>query len=180
MSNALSVLCLAAAMSVCAAADAQQFYQFSDGTVTYEKASFADVSEASAWDLISPTVALTRQSTRAIYNPLAESSHIGGVSPSGTLWFVGGTVQDVVDGSLELSQFEQWTAAVSSAPQSTIGIDSVLYLIAEDTYLDFRLDVFGGGNSGGALTYTRAAIPAPATAVPLVGGMLYTSRRRRV
>lgn len=174
------VLAAVAVVAFASGASAQSFHQSSDGTVDFSKSAFADTSDPANWDTITSTVAITRGNVQGIYNPIAESSYIEDQSPTGTLWLFGNTVQDVLDGTVDLMDFNDWETAHSASPPSTVGVDSVLYLIAEDAYVDIRFTQWAiGAGGGGAFSYTRAIIPTPSGAALLGVTALGAVRRKR-
>lgn len=154
-------------------AHAQQFFSASDGTVSFSKAARADFTDPANIDFITPTVAFTRADVQGLFNPLQEAGSSGGVgpSPAGTLWNIGGSVQDVIDGTIDLTDFEPWVAAIEMRPLGTIGVQSVVYSIDDDAYFDLTLTEWGVGNAGGgSFAYTRAVvnvIPEPGAALLL-------------
>lgn len=176
----MRVLICAMGVAACAAsASAQQFFQASDGTIDFSKAAFADPTDPANQDMITGTVAITRGDRQGIYNILQEGTYEDFVSPLGTQWFFGGTVQDVIDGTIGFGDFDTWENAHGSFPPGTVDVEAVLYLEDDDAYLDITFTEWGQGASGGAFSYTRAIIPAPGTLALLgLGGMIATRRRR--
>lgn len=178
---------LIAAFLVAASADlatAQQFFRASDGTVDFSKSAFADSTDAENQDMITDSVAITRDDLFGIYNPITESAYAPFSSPAGTLWFFGGTVQDVIDGVVTLPQFRSWQGAADGAPPATVGVNGVMYLQDDDAFVDITFTQWGMGSAGGgAFAYTRAVvnlIPEPATGLLLgVAAIAAPNRRRR-
>jgi len=139
----------------------QQYYQSSGGTVSFSKSPFADPNLPANQDAITANVAITRGSVQGIYNAVSEPGYQG-TSPAGTLWYFGGTVQDVIDGTIGPPDFELWIFAHGSNPLSTLGVNGVLYLEAEDAYVDIRFTQWSAGSGGGGgFAYTRAIVPEP-------------------
>lgn len=171
---------VAALLSLGASALSQTYYQASDGTIDFEKVPFADPTDPANWDSITPAVAITRANVEGIYNPIQESGFSFSGSPLGTLWYFGGTVQDVIDGALTLDDFNPWYLARPGLTPEIVGMDAVVYLEAEDAYFDLMFTDWGVGPSGGgAFAYTRAIVPAPATgAVIALIGIVGVRRRR--
>jgi len=176
----MRVLICATGVAVCAgSATAQQYFQASDGTIDFAKAAFADPTDPANQDMITGTVAITRGDQRGIYNPLQEGSYEDFVSPLGTQWLFDATVQDVIDGTFGIGDFDTWENAHGGFPPGTVGQDAVLYLEDDDAYVDITFTDWGSGGSGGAFAYTRAIIPAPGTFALLgLGGMVAARRRR--
>lgn len=173
------LICATGVAAVAASASAQQFFQASDGTLSFSKAAFADPTDPANQDMITDTVAITRGDRQGIYNILQEGTYEDFVSPLGTQWFFGGTVQDVIDGAIGIADFDTWENAHGSFPPGTVDVEAVLYLEAEDAYVDIMFTEWGSGGSGGAFAYDRAIIPAPATLALLGLGGLAATRRRR-
>ncbi len=165
---------------VAAGACAQSYFQYSGGTVTFTKAAFADPNDTANWDVITSDVALTRSNLAGIYNPIQEPWYVGTVSPMGTLWYFGGTVADVIGGSIGLGDFDVWEDAKPAFTPSIVGMNSVMYLQAHNAYVDFMVTSWGVGiQGGGAVSWRRAYVPAPASAGLLGLAGLCASRRRR-
>ena len=157
------MICAMGVAAVAASASAQQFFQASDGTISFSKAAFADPTDPANQDIITDTVAITRDDIRGIYNIRQEGEYEDFFSPAGTQWFFGGTVQDAHGGF----------------PPGTVGVESVLYLEDIDAYVDITFTDWGSGGSGGAFAYDRAIIPAPGSLALLgLGGLVATRRRR--
>ncbi len=137
-----------------ASANAQQYFQSSGGTVSFTKSPFADASNPTNWDTITSTLAITRGNNQGIYNAITEPSYQG-FSPEGTLWYFGGTVQDVIDGNITHMQFDNWVFAHNNSPPSVVGVNGVMYIEDIDAYVDIRFTQWsvgaggGGGFSGG-------------------------------
>ena len=175
-------VCAVVAGAVVSNAGATEFWQF-DGTndVSFSKAGFADTSDPANWDVISASVAITRGDLQGLYNPLVDSFYTG-AGPNGTLWLFGNTVQDVLDGTVDITDFNDWepaTGGPGGGPPSTVGQDAVLYLVAEDRYIDIKFTGWGiGPGSGGSFSYDRA-VPAPGVlGVMGIAGMGLVRRKR--
>ena len=163
-------------------ASAQQFYLASDGTIDFVSPAFIDSSDPANWDMMTSTVAITRDSGGGgIYNTLVETNYSGSAgSPVGTLWIFGNSVQDVIDGTVDISDFSTWEDAHGSFPPGTVGVDAVVYLSDDDAYVDIRFTNWGiGPGGGGAFAYTRAIIPAPGALAVLIPASIFATRRRR-
>lgn len=174
MSIALGVVGVAAY-----GAQAAVYYQSSSGTLDFVKSDFADPMDQANWDIISLSVALTRGDTQGIYNVFTEEGY-NAFSPGGTLWYFGGTVQDVIDGAITIGDFDLWTLAHGNSPPSVLGVDGVMYIQAEDIYVDIRFTQWTTEDGGGGFAYTRGVVPAPGAPLALVGGLgVIASRRRR-
>ena len=151
---------LIAASSAAGTAQAQSYYQASDGTVSFSKAPFADWTNPANWDQITPNVAVTRKNTEGIFNPLTEAGH-SIFSPDGTEWVFNATVQDVINGTVTNADFVEWRTAHLNNPPATVGANAVMWLIAEDAYVDVVFTQWSVGTSGGGgFAYTRAVVPS--------------------
>lgn len=165
-------------VAVCGAR-AAEYYQASNGTIDFVKADFADPMDPASWDVVSLSVALTRGDSGGLYNVFTEVEY-NEFAPGATLWFFGGDVQDVIDGVLTMGDFDYWALAHGNSPESVLGVDGVMYIQAEDIYVDIRFTQWTGGDGGGGFAYTRGTVPAPASPVALLGGLgVIASRRRR-
>jgi len=180
--NMKSMSCaIVASAIVAASASGQSYYQFSDGTVSFAKAAFADPLDPANWDIITSSVAITRSNVAGIYNPLVEEFYVvTGDSPAGTLWYFGGTVADVIGGSIDLADFDVWEDAKPDNTPDMVGMSAVLYLQDRDAYVDLAFTQWGVGvNGGGSFAYRRAIVPTPATLAAMgLAGLAGTRRRR--
>ena len=140
--------------------------------VAFSKAGFADPADSANQDAITSAVALTRGSTRGIFNAVLESSYDKPInsSPADTEWaFAFGNPSEVLSATNYAAlEFDAWRAAHDGEPHSTVGQNAVLHLISEDIYLDIRFTEWGGAASGGSFAYLRSVVPEPSSAL-LVG-----------
>ncbi len=142
--------------------------------VSFTKSPFADPAVATNQDRLTPTVWLTRASSRGLYNIALESSY--GVvppvlSPLGTRWALG----SLANGVQNLT-FNPWETTVRSiapgaGPPDAVGVAMVAHLVADDIYLDLKLTSWSQQTSGGGgFSYERSSAPAIVTSkqVPLL------------
>lgn len=164
---------------IAGSASATEFWQFgTSNTLSFSKTGFADVNDPANWDTITDNVAITRGNVQGLYNPIAESNW-NGAGPSGTLWLLGNTVQDVLDGTVDISDFTTWLDSHGSNPLTQTGQDMVLYLTAEDIFIDVKFTSWGvGGGSGGSFSYDRATPTPGALGIFGLAGIAATRRRR--
>jgi hypothetical protein len=130
-------------------------------------------------DRITPSVWITRGSTRGIYNPVVEVGYSHSLSPIGTEWAYGALTNYA---SLVYKDWEDWFGGMSGGgPPSTVGKDAVLHIIPEDIYLSVRFTSWGQGSGG--FTYDRSTsplVPEPSSALmTLVGFSVFAVLRRR-
>lgn len=129
---------------------AQSVWKSSQGTVTFTKQAFSDWKQAANQDRISDSVWITRANTQSIFNIRKDTAYATN-APSGTLWAIGTT------DSFATVTYKTFVALSGGNPQSLIGKDLVLNLVAENIFLDLKILSYGGGNTGGGFSYTRAA-----------------------
>ena len=99
-------------------------------------------------DAITPRVWLTRGNNQGIYNIRQESRFTPGVSPVDTEWAFGTTAD------LPNLKFRDWLTFHGGCPPCLEGKDTVLHLISEDIYIDFK--VISWPALSGDVTYERA------------------------
>ncbi len=137
----------------------------------------SDPAQASSQDRITPSVWLTRASTRGIYNIVAESGYTHSLSPIGTEWAYGELTNY---SSLIYNSWEGWFGGVGGGgPQSTVGRNAVLHVIPEDIFIAVRFTSFGG--SGGGFSYLRStpSVPEPSAALLTLMGLAVIAVRVR-
>jgi PEP-CTERM motif len=131
-------------------------------------------------DRITPSVWITRGSSRGIYNPVVEVGYSHSLSPIGTEWAYGELTNYA---SLVYNNWEGWFGgAAGGGPPSTVGKDAVLHIIPEDIYLSVRFTSWN--QRSGGFSYDRSTsplVPEPSSALmTLMGfGVFAVLRRRR-
>lgn len=143
----------ALALAGVAAAHATQVW--SGRTHFFSKADLADWTLPANQDRITDLVWITRANSRGLFNIAQETGYIG-TSPAGTEWATGNAVDHA---SLA---FAPWVTWAGNNPPGTVGVDAVVHLIADDVYLDIRIDSWSSFASGGGFSYTRAEKPITA------------------
>ena len=139
--------------------------------VFFEKLDNADVTDPANWDMVTPSVAITRGTNGSIYNPLVEGS-ANPMSPEGTLWSYGHTGE--IAGYIEIQEGEDLylpfeEAYILGAEQGLSGIAGKtlsLQCIEEDKFFDVTFSSWtnggqGGQGGGGGFSYTRVEVEAP-------------------
>ncbi|MGL4511611.1 MAG: hypothetical protein ACRCT8_00860 [Lacipirellulaceae bacterium] len=162
----VSVVALGAAPLLLASADARAATVWSGYDHVFSKANGVDPISPGAQDLVTPGVAITRLNTgQGLINAATETSFIGAVSPSGTLWAFPATNQGVTVAASNWANlvFLPWTTAFggngAGGPPSTVGQPSVMKVVASDLYVDVRLTAWTV-RLGGGFAYERASGPA--------------------
>jgi len=122
--------------------------------------TFTQIAGSGAVDQLTPAVGLTRDSTKGLYNPVAENSYTHSVSPADTGWAYG----ELADcATLTYTDWEDWNGG---NPPNMVGQDAVVHLISDDIYLSLRFTSWPDGKQspGGGFSYVRstAAVPPPA------------------
>ncbi len=124
-----------------------------DGSVTeFQKAGFADWTLSQNQDFLTDNVILTRADNQFLFNIAVDDASIGAgcaATVTGTEWAVG---------SLGDALTLNYTSLISLAgcsPSNLIGLPLVLHLIEDDIYLYVMFTGWGGGSSGGSLSYYR-------------------------
>jgi hypothetical protein len=138
--------------------------------LSFSKAEFADPSLAAHQDRITSTVWITRQVNQGIYNIHDETGYSAPGSPVGTRWATdlnnpGKTIAATNWNNLA---FSDWVSAYGGQgthglPTELLSHNAVVYLVADNTYLDLRFTGWSVGGGGG-FAYDRAAppnIPSP-------------------
>jgi hypothetical protein len=110
-----------------------------------------DPTSTANQDCITSSVCITRDNEGGgIYNALSESSFSGNSSPSGTQWALGTT------DSLESLQFNAFRSTLDNEiGNNIVDTDMVLYLEADEIYVDIRFTSWTSGGSGGGFSYVR-------------------------
>jgi hypothetical protein len=155
-----------------AAATAHAAIVWNGPLITFEKLDFTDWTLPANQDQITPIVSLTRASSQGLFNIVAESFYTKEMSPSGTEWAFGTTVN-----YLTLT-YKNWEAWAGKNPPATVGQSAVLHLIQEDIYIDIKFTSWGGSGTAGAFSYERSTIPEPASVFLLGAAAAMLSARR--
>lgn len=147
---------------------AQTVWNKSNGTLTFTKAANADWKQAANQDRISDSVWITRASSQNLFNIRKDTAY-GTNAPNGTLWAFGTT------DSFATLTYTNFVPLSGNNPQSLIGKDLVLQLVAEKIYLDVKFTSYASGSGGGgAFEYVRSKRPGTASVpqtVPMAFGM---------
>lgn len=112
-------------------------------------------------DQMSGNVGLTRGSNQGIYNAVTETFFTHFFSPQGTEWANGTTANYA---GLTYTDWNTWAKGVNPSPPSTVGVNAVVHLIADDIYIDIK---FLQWAVGGGFVYQRST-PAGGNTPPTV------------
>jgi hypothetical protein len=157
-STAYVVIMIVAAMQ---SLSAQAVWKSANGTITFTKQANADWTLPANQDRITDSVWITRANSQSLFNIRKENAYVTN-APAGTLWALGTT------DSFATRVYKPFVTLSGGNPQSLVGKDLVLKLVAENIYLDIKIVSYAGGSGGGGgFSYTRAK-SAP-TAVAEVG-----------
>jgi hypothetical protein len=132
--------------------------------VTFMKVAFADPALAANQDRILPDVAITRGSTRGIYNAAQEVGYEDNFSPAGTEWaFIDNNPLATLSASNWAAlSFDDWQTSLGGGGSLASAIlegSGVLHLLDQDIYIDIAFTDWGAGaGAGGTFAYDRAAI----------------------
>jgi hypothetical protein len=152
------------------------------GTLTnFTKLDFANPTLAATQDRLSANVWLTRGSSQGLYNAKTESFFTHFLSPSGTQWANGSLANYA---SLAYTDWNTWAKGVNAGPSSTVGVNAVLHLVADDVYLSIKFTSWNSGGAGGGFSYQRSTptvVPEPSTVMFLALGtsVVFAHRRAR-
>lgn len=157
------ILALSAGLSIaCSAVAAPLIY--SGYGVTFSKAAFASTSDPANQDRIVGGVALTRASSRGLFNIAVEGAFTDNVSPTGTRWAFksnnGGVEPDINDWAT--LTFDDWQTSLGGSQSLATNITdggAVVHLVEQDIYIELRFTDWGiGSGTGGRFTYERSEI----------------------
>src|ERR1051326_4427802 len=101
----------------------------------YTHANFSNPTLAINQDRLTSDIWLTRSSSQGLYNAFDEGSFSHFFSPQGTEWATGFLTNYA---SLSYTDWNSWAKGVNAGPLSTVGVNAVLHLIPDDTYLSIK------------------------------------------
>jgi len=134
------------------------FEPYADELVSFSKEDYATGPEAV--DTVDIDIAITRGNNQGIYNPILETqwddNDNDGTSPVGTLWNTDGW--DDLTNLNTRNYYSFYDAYLGRIGNNILSSEAVMKDVANDRYYKFEFTVWGGNNSGGAVTYTRTEI----------------------
>ena len=137
---------------------------YSGYAVSFSKAGFADPYLPENQDSIVHRVAITRGSSRGIFNVARESTYEDSVSPLGTAWAFphnnpSATLSAANHDALVFAPWQTANGGGGGGPPATVDQNAVVHLIEQDIYLDIRFTGWGISTiAGGSFSYQRAVI----------------------
>jgi hypothetical protein len=175
----LSVGIIGISVAVLSLQPAEAATIWSGPKITFTKAAGADFTLPQNQDRITDNVWITRGNVQGIFNIKQESSYDKSStsgSPLGTQWAYGTTA------NISSLTFSNWLAWTVNNPVQTVGQDAVLYLVAEDIYIDIKF--LSWDQRAGGFSYERSteAVPEPTSILGLLAlgtfGTALTLKRR--
>lgn len=142
-------------------------------STSFAKQDFGDPTLPANQDRITSNVWITRGSNAGLYNAQIETSYspplpVGTGSPAGTRWAtaLNNPSQTVAATNWSSLAFTDWVSAYGgqgtmNLPNQLLANNAVVYLVADNTYLDLRFISWNG--AGGGFAYERATAPPPST-----------------
>lgn len=121
---------------------------WSGTAITFEKADDTDPLDAANQDRLTDNVWITRGAGGQIYNIVSEDTANKDISPAGTEWALGTTMD------LDSLTFGSFRSIIGN-PQDVVGEDLVLKLVADDILIDLTFTKWSSGQKGG-FAYERS------------------------
>ena len=143
----------------------------------FSKGNFANPSLAANQDRLTSTTWLTRGSSQGLYDAHDESFFSHFSSPSDTEWADGFLANYA---SLHYTDWNSWAKGVHAGPPSTIGVQAVVHLKAEDIYFSLKFTSWTA-SGGGGFSYIRSTpsvVPEPSSSSLLLLALLPLASRR--
>lgn len=153
---------------------------WSGPTTTFTKANGANPLLAANQDRLTSTVWLTRGSSQGLFNANTEAGFGHFSSPANTEWADGSLANFA---SLTYQNWNSWAKGVHAGPPSTVGVNAVVHLKAEDIYLSVKFTSWTSGGAGGGFSYIRStplAVPEPSSVILFgIGGLAIALAAKR-
>jgi hypothetical protein len=127
--------------------------------------TFSHPANSSIQDDLTPNVSLTRSGTRGLFNSASEPDYLSGTSPEHTMWATelnnpGTTVTATNWSNLVFQDWQTSYGGSGALSGNIVGMDTVVYLVLDEIYLDLKFTTWGVGTAGGgAFSYQRAEPP---------------------
>ena len=147
---------------------------WNDTFITFAKPPGGDVFNEANQDRISPSVWLTRNTTRGLFNIRIEPEYTNQESPDDTRWAFSGLngnpTNNFSAANYQNLNFTNWEDSLGGNNQLLTNIlnrPGVIHLLVEDIYIDIEFSAWGS-NGDGRFTYRRASSPeVSSTQVPI-------------
>src|SRR5689334_18937582 len=131
--------------------------------ISFTKANGSNPTLAANQDRLTSNVWISRGSSQGIYNAQNEGGFGHFVSPAGTQWADGALANFA---SLSYTDWNSWAKGVHAGPPSTVGVNAVVHLVADDIYLSVKFTSWTSGGAGGGFSYLRSTpVPEPSVAL---------------
>jgi hypothetical protein len=138
-----------------------------NGPLTTYSQPTPDPTQPTNQDRVTPSVWITRASTRGIFNARTEAAFTDFFSPADTQWADGNLTNFA---SLTYHDWETWAKTLHGGPANTVGVGAVVHLVSEDIYVGLQFTQWGGI---GGFAYQRTTAPPTLLKVrPLAGGVV--------
>jgi hypothetical protein len=128
-----------------------------NGPVTTYSQPSTDPTQPTNQDRLTPSVWITRASTRGIFNARTEASFTDFFSPADTQWADGDLTNFA---ALTYHDWETWAKTLHGGPGNTVGVGAVVHLVSEDIYVRLQFTQWGGT---GGFAYQRTTAPVVVT-----------------
>jgi hypothetical protein len=129
--------------------------------MTYTQPS-PDPTQAANQDRITAKVWITRGVTLGLFNAKTETGFTHFSSPADTEWADGNLTNFA---SLTYHDWNTWAKNLHGGPLNTVGVNAVVHLISEDTYIGIKFTQWA--QHGGGFAYQRRTAPVTVTPIPL-------------
>jgi len=136
--------------------------------ISFSKANGANPSLPANQDRLTSLTWVTRGSAQGLYNASTEGGFTHFLSPANTMW-ADGTLANY--NSLVYNDWNTWAKGVHSGPPSTVGVNAVVHLLAENIYLSIKFTSWSSGGVGGGFSYVRSTPVVPEPATISLGGL---------
>ncbi len=129
-------------------------YEEDPNAVYFRKDNYAD-SDSVNWDWVTANVAIWRDSSGPLFNPLTEvEGPIEGVSPEGTLWANGPVPSEVTP----FNYYQSFDELTSGNREDLPGEVFSMYVPEDNSYWNIEFVGWTNNQNGGGFAYIRTAV----------------------